>query len=96
MRARPSGAVYAWEFEKDGQIFTVKGEGPLLSNSIIHVLNGALDGIGLGYVPEHLAAPYLADGRLVQVLEPWCHNFQGFHLYYPYRRQASPSFAAFV
>jgi len=96
MRARPSGAVYAWEFEKDGQIFTVKGEGPLLSNSIIHVLNGALDGIGLGYVPEHLAAPYLADGRLVQVLEPWCPKFQGFHLYYPNRRQASPAFAAFV
>jgi len=50
----------------------------------------------LGYVPEELAAPYLADGRLVEVLPEWCPYFQGFHLYYPNRRQASPAFTAFV
>lgn len=96
MRPQPTGSIYAWEFEKDGQIFTVKCDGPLVSNSIMHNLTGAVDGIGLGYVPEHLAAPYLADGRLVQVLQSWCPLFQGFHLYYPNRRQPSPAFAAFV
>ena len=70
IRHRPSGAIYAWEFEKEGQAFTVKGDGQLVFNSIMHVLNSALDGLGLGYVPEHLAAPYIADGRLVRVLEP--------------------------
>lgn len=96
IRHRPSGAIYAWEFEKDGKAFTVKGEGQLVFNSIVHVLNGALDGIGLAYVPEALAAPYLADGRLIEVLAAWCPYFQGFHLYYPHRRQASPAFSAFV
>ena len=96
MRARPSGSIYAWEFEKDSKIFTVKGTGPLVANSIVHILNSALDGIGLGYIPEQLVAPYLADGRLVQVLERWCPTFQGVHLYYPHRRQASPAFLAFV
>lgn len=96
IRHRPSGAIYAWEFEKDGKVFTVKGEGQLVFNSIVHVLNGALDGIGLAYVPEALAAPYLADGRLKEVLADWCPYFQGFHLYYPHRRQASPAFSAFV
>ena len=96
MRPQATGSIYAWEFEKDGQIFTVKCDGPLVSNSIMHNLTGAVDGIGLGYVPEHLAAPYLADGCLVQVLQSWCPQFQGFHLYYPNRRQASPAFAAFV
>jgi DNA-binding transcriptional LysR family regulator len=96
IRHRPSGAIYAWEFEKDGKAFTVKGEGQLVFNSIVHVLNGALDGIGLAYVPEALAAPYLADGRLKEVLADWCPYFQGFHLYYPHRRQASPAFSAFV
>jgi DNA-binding transcriptional LysR family regulator len=96
IRHRPSGAVYAWEFEKDGKAFTVKGEGQLVFNSIVHVLNGAIDGIGLAYVPEALAAPYLADGRLREVLADWCPYFQGFHLYYPHRRQASPAFSAFV
>lgn len=96
MRHRPSGSIYAWEFAKDGNEFTVKGEGQLVFNSIIHVLNSAVDGIGLGYVVEELAAPYLKDGRLVEVLEEWCPYFQAFHLYYPNRRQTSPAFAAFV
>lgn len=96
IRHRPSGTIYAWEFERDGKPFTVKGEGPLVFNSIIHVLNAALDGIGIGYVPEELVAPYLADGRLKEVLPEWCPTFQGYHLYYPNRRQASPAFAALV
>jgi DNA-binding transcriptional LysR family regulator len=96
IRHRPSGAVYAWEFAKDGKAFTVKGEGQLVFNSIVHVLNGAIDGIGLAYVPEALAAPHLADGHLKEVLPDWCPYFQGFHLYYPHRRQASPAFSAFV
>jgi DNA-binding transcriptional LysR family regulator len=96
IRHRPSGAIYAWEFEKKGKAFTVKVEGQLVFNSIMHVLNAAVDGIGLAYVPEELAAPYLADGRLKQVLTNWCPYFQGYHLYYPNRRQTSPAFSAFV
>jgi len=96
IRHRPSGSIYAWEFEKDGKFFTVKGDGQLVFNSIMHVLNSSLDGLGLGYVPEQLAAPYIADGRLKRVLQSWCPTFQGFHLYYPNRRQASPAFSAFV
>lgn len=96
IRHRPSGSIYAWEFEKDGQAFSVKVEGQLVFNSIMHVLNAAVDGIGLAYVPEELVAPYLADGRLKEVLADWCPRFEGFHLYYPNRRQSSPAFSAFV
>lgn len=96
IRHRPSGTIYAWEFEKDGKAFTVRGEGQLVFNSTMHVLNSAVDGLGLSYVPEQLVAPYLADGRLRQVLEAWCPSFQGFHLYYPNRRQTSPAFSALL
>ena len=96
IRHRPSGAIYAWEFERDGQAFTVKADGQLVFNSIMHVLNAAVDGVGLAYVPEELVAPYLADGRLKEVLADWCPVFQGYHLYYPNRRQASPAFSALV
>ena len=40
--------------------------------------------------------PYLADGRLKQVLAEWRPYFQGYHLYYANRRQASPALSAFV
>lgn len=96
IRHRLSGSIYAWEFEKDNKAFTVKVGGQLVFNSIMHVLNAAVDGIGLSYVPEELAAPYIASGQLKTVLEEWCPYFQGYHLYYPNRRQASPAFTAFV
>ncbi|AFN78930.1 regulatory protein [Stutzerimonas stutzeri DSM 10701] len=96
IRHRPSGAIYAWEFEKDGQEVTVKVEGQLVFNSMPHVINAAVDGIGLAYVTEDMARPYLADGRLEMILSDWCPYFSGFHLYYPNRRQASPAFSAFV
>jgi len=96
IRYKASGAIYAWEFKKADKLFSVKTEGPLIFNSIMPILNAALDGIGLAYIPEYLAAPYLADGRLKAVLLDWSPYFQGFHLYYPNKRQASPAFSAFV
>ncbi|MDE1146578.1 MAG: LysR family transcriptional regulator [Azospirillaceae bacterium] len=90
------GGLYAWEFEKDGRELKVRVEGQLVFNGVFQVLDAALDGFGLAYVPEDLAQPYLADGRLGRVLEEWCPPWAGYHLYYPHRRQASPAFALMV
>jgi DNA-binding transcriptional LysR family regulator len=60
------------------------------------MLNAALAGFGLAYVPEDLAQPHLAKGGLKRVLEDWCPPFAGFHLYYPSRRQHSAAFALLV
>ena len=73
-----------------GQLPRVDGQ--LTFNSVVPVLGAAIDGLGLAYVPDDLAAPYLADGRLRAVLDDWCPMIQGYHLYYPSRRQASPAF----
>lgn len=96
IRHSPAGSVYAWEFEKAGRKLNIRVNGPLLSNSIIHVLNGALDGIGLAYVPEAMAKPYIEKGSLIEVLADWSPTFEGFHLYYPNRRHTSSAFVAFV
>lgn len=40
----------------------------MTANSNIHILNAALDGIGLAYLPDFMVQPYLDDGRLVEVL----------------------------
>jgi DNA-binding transcriptional LysR family regulator len=45
-------------------VYRQGSKGQLVFNSIMHVLNAAVDGVGLAYVPEELVAPYLADGRL--------------------------------
>ena len=96
IRHSAKGACYAWEFEKNGRKLTTRVTGQFTANSGVHILNAALDGIGLAYVPDFVAKPYLDSGRLIEVLADWSPTFEGFHLYYPNRRQASPAFAAFV
>lgn len=96
MRLTSAGGIYAWEFEKDGRKLNARVDGQLTFNSVIPILNSALDGHGLAYVPEDLSRPYIKDGRLQEVLSDWCPYFQGYHLYYPNRRQPSPAFTLFV
>jgi DNA-binding transcriptional LysR family regulator len=90
------GGLYAWEFEKGGRELKVRVEGQLVFNGTFQILNAALAGFGLGYVPEDLVLPHIAKGRLKRVLEDWCPPYAGYHLYYPSRRQPSTAFALLV
>ncbi|WP_414472864.1 LysR family transcriptional regulator [Microvirga sp. M2] len=96
LRLPTRGGLWAWEFEKDDQELRVRVEGQLVFNGINQVLNAAAAGFGLAYVPEDLAQPHLATGRLVRVLADFCPVWPGYHLYYPSRRQSSPAFALLV
>ena len=96
LRFPTHGGLYAWEFERDGRELKVRVEGQLVFNGIFQVLDAALAGFGLAYVPEDLAQPHLAQGRLERVLEDWCPPWSGYHLYYPSRRQPSAAFALLV
>ena len=88
--------MYAWEFEKGGRELKVRVEGQLTFNGSAQMLDAALAGFGLAYVPEDLARPHITKGRLKRVLEDWCPPFSGYHLYYPSRRQSSAAFALLV
>lgn len=92
LRLPTRGGLYAWEFEKGRRKLNVHVEGQFVANHAKAMLNAALSGVGLAYVLEEVANPYLEDGRLERVLHDWCPPFPGFHLYYPSRRQASPAF----
>ena len=96
LRLPTSGAIYAWEFKKDAREFSVRVDGQLTLNNIVPALDAALDGVGLAYAPKELVRPYLESGRLREVLADWCPTFQGYHLYYPSRRNLSPAFSVFV
>jgi DNA-binding transcriptional LysR family regulator len=96
LRLPTYGGLYAWEFEKGGRELKVRVEGQLAFNSIFQVLDAALAGFGIAFVPEDLAQIHLAKGRLKRVLEEWCLPWSGYHLYYPSRRQSSPAFTLLV
>jgi len=88
--------IYSWEFEKAGRELKVRVEGQLTFNDTIFVLKAALAGHGLAYLPEDTVAPHLEKKKLIRVLADWCPSFQGYHLYYPSRRQHTSAFALLV
>jgi DNA-binding transcriptional LysR family regulator len=96
LRLLTHGGLYAWEFEKGNRELKVRVEGQLVFNGVSQMLNAALAGFGLAYVPEELAQPHLAKGRLKRALEDWCPPYAGYHLYYPSRRQSSAAFSLLV
>jgi DNA-binding transcriptional LysR family regulator len=96
LRLPTRGGLYAWEFEKDGRELRVRVDGQLTFNGASRMLNAALAGLGLAYVPESMVERDLAKGRLRCVLEDWCAPYSGYHLYYPSRRQPSAAFTLVV
>jgi len=96
MRLPTAGGLYAWELQKGERELKVRVEGQLAFNNVPMIMRAATAGFGLACVLEDQTKPYLADGRLVRVLEDWCPPFPGYHLYYPSRRQPSAAFTLLV
>lgn len=96
MRQATFGGLYAWEFARDGRDLRVRVEGQLTFNSSIPMIEAAISGFGIAYVPENLVSHPIAKGCLRLVLDDWSPPFAGYHLYYPSRRQLSPAMAVIV
>lgn len=95
-RMQSSGGLYVWDFERRGQQMNVRVDGQLIFNTTQPQVDAALAGLGITLLPEDELTPYLDDNRLLRVLEDWCPKFEGYHLYYPSRRQPSPAFSLIV
>ncbi|MGX7003143.1 LysR family transcriptional regulator [Caballeronia sp. KNU42] len=92
----PSGKLYRWEFEKHGQQLTVDVPGPLTLDHPGMMAEAAADGMGIAYVPDRTAQPFIDSGKLVTVLDDWCPSIPGLFLYYPGHRHVPSGLKAFV
>jgi DNA-binding transcriptional LysR family regulator len=96
LRSDWDGLIQPWIFENAGRRLEAAVDGSLVLNDWYLVVNAVLEGIGVGYVPELLISSYVANGRLVRLLENWCGHVSGVFLYYPSRRQMPGSLRAFI
>lgn len=96
LRLPTRGGLYAWDFEHAGKTLSVRVQGQAIFNNTYLMLQAALDGVGLAYIPLDLARPCIASGQLVPLLEPWWPHFPGYHLYYASRRQMAPALAEVI
>lgn len=92
LRMPTYGSLYAWEFERRGRPIAVHVEGQLIFNTSPPIVQAALQGMGIAFLPEDEFVPDIDSGSLVRLLEDWCPFFPGYYLYYPSRRQPSPAF----
>ncbi|MGR9503611.1 DNA-binding transcriptional LysR family regulator [Rhizobium leguminosarum] len=92
----PSGARYAWEFEKDGQTVSFQPTGPLSLDDHELMMQAAFGGIGLAYIWEPRVEKAIVSGELIQVLDDWCQPEEPLYLYYPSRRHMSAGFRAVI
>lgn len=92
LKPSTSRSVYAWEFQKEGRMINVKVDGQLIFNTSLQILNATLANFGIAYLPEDMVRKYIESGELISVLDSWCAQFPGFHIYYPSRKQHKKAF----
>jgi DNA-binding transcriptional LysR family regulator len=90
------GSIQPWVFENASRRLEVPVSGSLILNDIYLLVNAVLDGIGIGYVSEHVISARVADGQLVPLLGDWCGYMSGAYLYYSSRRQVPGALRAFI
>jgi DNA-binding transcriptional LysR family regulator len=91
-----SGALFRWEMARRGGSVSLDVDGPMTISNLNLMVEAALAGIGIAWVPESHVTDYVATGRLVQVLAEWSPAFPGLCLYYPANRHPPTALRLFV
>jgi len=94
-----SGAMPAFEFERDGEVVVLNPTGQLvvgIGAATDLAVDAAVAGTGVIQLFEDWLQPYLDSGALEPVLKPWWRPFSGPFLYYSSRRHLPAPLRAFV
>jgi DNA-binding transcriptional LysR family regulator len=92
----PSGKRYKWEFRRGTEEVAVDVPGTLSLDDNDLMVEAAIDGLGIAFVPEPFAERALSDGRLKPLLEEWSPFDPGMCLYYAGHRHVPAPLKAFI
>lgn len=96
LRMATKGTVGRWRFVEDGKELEIAVHGQVVTDDGALLVDAALDGLGLAYVFESMARPFVDEKRLVRVLDRYCPQIPGYFLYYPSRANIAPKLKALV
>jgi DNA-binding transcriptional LysR family regulator len=91
-----TGGTLVWPLVRSSKTRRISVDGRVMVNDADLAIRAAVDGLGITYIPETLAQPFLRSGQLVRVLEDWSPSFEGLFVYYPGHRQVPASLRAFI
>ena len=98
VRMPTSEGLFVWEFRSpDSQeIIKFTPNGRLVVNNNFLAQKACLSHLGLALMPKDRMAKEVERGEVVELLPEYAMHYDGYHLYYPNRRQNSPLFKALV
>lgn len=86
-----------WPFRRDnGEMTSVPVSGPIEVNSPLATRAAAVAGLGFAPLPDFIAAPALASGELVSILDDYVPRDGGIYAVYPHRRYLPAKIRVFV
>ncbi|PZO81825.1 MAG: LysR family transcriptional regulator [Mesorhizobium amorphae] len=86
-----------WQFrDPAGSAIAVPVSGPIEVNSPLAAAIAAVEGLGFVALPDFVAAPLFAEGKLKPVLEEWTGEAGGIYAVYPHRRHLPSKVRALV
>ena len=86
-----------WRFKGDGEeSVSVNVSGPIEVNSPMAARAAAVSGLGFTILPDFIAAPDLASGKLVSLLDDRIQSGSGIFAVYPHRRYLPAKVRVFV
>lgn len=94
-----TGVMPAWEFEREGESYSVQVNGPLVvsvGSAVDLAVDSAIAGTGVIYLFEEWLQPAIASGQLEPILQPWWLSFSRPYLYYHDRRLIPVPLQAFI
>ncbi|MGA2551612.1 MAG: LysR substrate-binding domain-containing protein [Burkholderiaceae bacterium] len=95
LRLPTHGGVLPWEFKREERTLNAHVSGRLVFNRNDLIIEAALAGYGLAWLPIDIARTYVHAGLVVTTLEDWAISYPGYHLYYASRR-VSPALTLVV
>jgi DNA-binding transcriptional LysR family regulator len=92
--------IMNWEFQNPGKeppqsVITYRPQSAMIVSHAHLLMRGAIDGLGLAWVPATMATEELNSGALIEVLADWKITYEGYYMYYP-NRHLAPLFRLFV
>jgi LysR family transcriptional regulator, regulator for bpeEF and oprC len=90
--ARPA----LWRLSNDGKGFEVNVPPRLVLDNNIVARDATVAGFGIALLPRFLVAPFVRDGRLVEVLRGWSGPSMPLHAVFPSSRYLAPKVRSFI
>jgi DNA-binding transcriptional LysR family regulator len=81
-----SGTLYRWNLERLGNGVNLDVAGPMTLGNTNLMVEAALGGIGIAWVPGYQASEHIASGQLIHLLQDWSPAMPGLCFYYPANR----------